>query len=90
MVRVVHFVKLRFGSVLWCALCDIPVKRCPDRLYSHSFCRGGGGGGGGEGVHVLLMLFVFIYLYWCPTRSSYQIMFVPFNSNTSKLPVRVN
>jgi len=42
-VRVVHFVKLRFGSVLWCALCDIPVKRCPDRLYSHSFCRGGWG-----------------------------------------------
>ena len=29
------------------------------------------------------MFFAFIYVYWCPTRFSYQMMFVWFNRNTT-------
>ena len=32
------------------------------------------------GVHALLMLFVFINVYWCPTRSTCEMMVMPFNS----------
>ena len=35
--------------------------------------------------YVLLMLFVFIYVIWCPTRFTYQMMFVSFNSNTTSV-----
>jgi hypothetical protein len=36
-----------------------------------------------SGVYVWLMLFVFICLYWRPTRFSFQMMFLSFNSNTT-------
>jgi len=31
------------------------------------------------------MLFVFIYVYWWPTRFPYQIVFLSFNSNTTRV-----
>jgi hypothetical protein len=32
----------------------------------------------------MFMLLVFSYVFWCPTQYPYQIMFVSFNSNTTK------
>ena len=29
------------------------------------------------------MLFVFLYVYWCPTRFTYQLVIMSFNSNTT-------
>ena len=70
-VRVVHVVKLHVITCLVpCSALISAQKRSLFCLYSHVL----------QGF-ICYLCYLYLCVYWCPTRFSYQMMFVSFNTN---------